>query len=121
MQIKSSLKTFGRYALALCAALSIALGSTALAEERPLDAPRAQGLIGERFDGYAVVRDAKASAAIRSLVESTNTARRAVYEKQAQATSAPATEVGKVYAAEILQKAPAGTWFQGADGRWTQK
>lgn len=114
----SMLRTF---ALALSAVLALLAGSMALAEERPLDAPRAQGLIGERFDGYALVHDAAASAAIRALVESTNSERRKIYEKQAQATNAPVAEVGKVYAAEIMQKAPPGTWFQGADGRWTQK
>lgn len=116
-----SMTTVRRLALLVCVALGVGLGSTVQAEERPLDAPRAQGLIGERFDGYAVVHDAKASAAIRTLVENTNSARRKVYEKQAAATNAPVAEVGKVYAAEILQKAPAGTWLQGADGRWTQK
>lgn len=108
-------------ALALCAITALLTGLAAAAEERPLDAPRAQGLIGERFDGYALVHDASASATIRALVESTNNERRKVYEQQAQATKAPVAEVGKVYAAEIMQKAPAGTWFQGEDGRWTQK
>lgn len=121
MNNKLTMSKFSKFGVMLCATGALLLGTTVQAEERPLDAPRAQGLIGERFDGYTLIHDAKASAAIRTLVENTNTARRAVYEKQAKATSAPVTEVGKVYAAEILQKAPAGTWFQDADGRWTQK
>lgn len=96
-------------------------GAPAAAEERPLDAPRAAGLIGERYDGYAVVRDTTASAEIKSLVEKTNAERRRIYEQQASATGAPVTEVGKVYATEILQKVPAGTWFQGPDGSWTRR
>jgi hypothetical protein len=110
-----------KFTAMLCATLALLLGASVQAEDRPLDAPRAQGLIGERFDGYAVVHDAQASAAIRTLVDNTNSERRKVYEKQAKATNAPVAEVGKVYAAEIVQKAPAGTWLQGADGRWTQK
>lgn len=110
-----------KLAVLLCTVAALLTAAGVIAEERPLDAPRAQGLIGERFDGYAVVHDSKASAAIRSLVDNTNNERRKIYEKQAAATKAPVEEVGKVYAAEILQKAPAGTWFQGADGRWTQK
>lgn len=96
----------------------------AQAQDRPLDALRAAGLIGERFDGFAVVRDANAPTDVRQLVDETNAQRRQVYEQQAAATGAPVGEVckvGKVYAAEILQKVPAGTWFQGPDGRWTQK
>lgn len=91
------------------------------AEERPLDAPRAQGLIGERFDGYVVVHDSNASPAIRQLIEQINTERRKVYDEKAAAQNAPAAEVGKVYAAEIMVKAPSGTWFQGPDGSWQKK
>ncbi len=110
-----------KFSLAACVSAVLLLGGNAYAEERPLDAPRAQGLIGERYDGYALVHDAQASAEIHALVEKTNGERRKVYETQASSTGAPVAEVGKVYAAEILQKAPAGTWQQGADGRWTQK
>lgn len=116
-----SMSTVRAFGLLLCAVFALLLGADLRAEDRPLDAPRAQGLIGERFDGYAVIHDAQANAAIRTLVENTNNERRKVYEKQAAATNAPLTEVGKVYAAEIMQKAPAGTWFQGPDGSWKQK
>ncbi len=30
-------------------------------------------------------------------------------------------QVGRVYAAEIMQKAPAGTWFLGEGGGYTRK
>lgn len=91
------------------------------AEERPLDAPRAQGLIGERFDGYVVVHDSNAAPAIRQLIEQINIERRKVYDEKAAAQNAPTAEVGKVYATEIMNKAPAGTWFQGAEGNWQKK
>ncbi len=93
----------------------------AYAQSKPLDAPRSSGAVGERYDGYAVVRDAKAPADIRKLVEETNAERRKVYQDQAAAKGAPAEEVGKVYAGQIMTAAPAGWWFQGADGTWVQK
>ncbi|MEN3975862.1 YdbL family protein [Emcibacter sp. SYSU 3D8] len=93
----------------------------AYAQSKPLDAPRTSGIVGERYDGYAAVRDANAPASIRKLVEDTNAERRKVYEQQAASTGAPATEVGKVYASQIMSAAPAGWWFQGADGAWVQK
>ena len=65
--------------------------------------------------------DAQASAEIRAQLAKTNDERRKVYATQATSTGAPIAEVGKVYGLQILQKAPAGTWLQGADGRWTQK
>ena len=121
MKMNFSMSKFGKLGVMLCASVTLMLGALAHAEQRPLDAPRMQGLIGERYDGYAVVHDTQASAEIRNLVESTNSERRKVYEQQAAATKAPVAEVGKVYAAEILQKAPPGTWLQSADGSWTQK
>jgi uncharacterized protein YdbL (DUF1318 family) len=93
----------------------------AQAQSRPLDAPRAAGVVGERYDGYAVVRDPSAPADIRTLVETTNAQRRQVYADKAKAEGVPIEEVGKVYAREILAQAPAGTWFQGPDGGWSQK
>jgi hypothetical protein len=93
----------------------------AYAQTKPLDVPRAAGQVGERYDGYAVVRDAKAPADIRRLVEDTNAQRRKVYEDQASAKGAPAAEVGKVYAGQIMAAAPAGWWFQASDGSWVQK
>lgn len=119
-KILSMLKTV-TFTLALGVTAALLSGSYAYAEERPLDAPRVQGLIGERYDGFVVVHDTQASAAIRALVETTNEERRKVYAAQAASTGAPPAEVGKVYAAQILLKAPAGTWVQGADGQWTQK
>ncbi|MEN3951757.1 YdbL family protein [Iodidimonas sp. SYSU 1G8] len=110
-------------ALCLVAAGGIAVyqAAPAYAQSRPLDAPRAAGVIGERYDGFAVVRDAKGGADMRALVESTNEQRRALYAEKAKEQGAPVEEVGKVYAKEILAKAPAGTWFQGPDGGWSQK
>jgi uncharacterized protein len=107
--------------LAACVSTVLLMGSNAYAEERPLDAPRAQGLIGERYDGYVLVHDTQASAEIHALVARTNEERRKVYAAQAASTGAAQAEVAKVYAAQILQKAPAGTWVQSADGSWTQK
>lgn len=112
-------------AAALC--LTAAGGTVALtttvahAQAKPLDAPRSSGVVGERYDGYAVVRDPGAPAEIRKLVEDTNAERRKVYTEQAAAKGAPVEEVGKVYAGQIMSAAPAGWWFQGADGTWVQK
>ena len=85
-----------------------------------LDAPRAAGTVGERYDGLAVARPG-ATTEEKALVSSTNAERRKVYDKRATAEKVPASEVGKVYAQEILRNAPKGTWFQTENGSWTQK
>lgn len=107
--------------LLLLAAAGIALApSLALAQARPLDAPRAAGTVGERYDGYAVARPG-ASPDIAALVERVNVERRSLYTERAKAQSVPVEAIGKIYALEIIKSAPKGTWFQAEDGSWTQK
>lgn len=91
------------------------------AAAQSLDELRASGVVGERYDGLAVVRDAGASAQVRSLVAGVNAKRRQIYAKRAAEQSVPADQVGRVYAEEIFRNAPPGTWFLGEDGRWVKK
>jgi uncharacterized protein len=108
-------------ALALAAAILIVIASAAgaFAQGRSLDGPRAAGTVGERYDGYAVVRDA--SAGEGSLVEQVNAERRKVYAERAANEKAPVDQIARVYAAEIFRSAPAGTWFLKEDGQWVRK
>jgi len=98
----------------------LALPATGFAQARPLDAPRAAGTVGERYDGYAVVRGT-ATPDVASLVNQVNAERRALYEQRAKAENAPVEAIGKIYAQEIMKSAPAGTWFQAENGQWTRK
>ena len=86
-----------------------------------LDALRASGVVGERFDGFAQVRDAGAPQSARSVVNAVNQKRRQIYAKDAAQQGVPAGQVGRVYAKQIMEKAPKGTWFLGESGRWTRK
>ncbi len=64
----------------LILALPLLLVATlALAQSRVLDAPRAAGTVGERFDGFAVVRDAAQAGTLTPLVNQVNAERRKVY------------------------------------------
>ena len=113
---------FSNATLSFVAALLLLIGATsALAQSRALDAPRAAGTVGERYDGYAVVRDAASAASLRPLVEQVNAERRKVYAERAQKENVPIDQIGRVYAVEILRSAPAGTWFLKEDGAWTRK
>ncbi|MDH3231818.1 MAG: YdbL family protein [Alphaproteobacteria bacterium] len=86
-----------------------------------LDELRSAGVVGERYDGLAVVRDTGASAQIRAQVDEVNAQRRQIYAKRASEQGVPADQVGRVYAQEIVRNAPRGTWFLGEDGNWTKK
>ena len=82
-----------------------------------LDNLRASGAVGEAYDGFARARDSSA----QGFVKSVNEQRRQIYVKRAKSEGVSVEQVGRVYAAQILQKAPKGTWFLGENGKWTQK
>ena len=92
----------------------------AQSQSRLLDAPRAAGIVGERYDGFAVVRGT-ASPEISTLVDQVNAERRAVYAQSAAKDRVPIEAVGKIYATQIIKSAPSGTWFLSEDGKWTRK
>ena len=86
----------------------------------PLDDFRAQGVIGERFDGFAEARPGAPRAA-RDLVAEINGRRQKVYVKRAKEQGVAADQVGRVYANEIMGKLPAGSWIKLESGEWRQK
>jgi hypothetical protein len=105
------------------AALGLTLFSfapKAQAQVRPLDAPRAAGTVGERFDGYAVTRGT-VTPEITALVDKVNAERKTLYAERAKAEGVAILDIGKIYAAEIIKSAPAGTWFLAETGEWKQK
>lgn len=103
--------------LLICA---LAPPASAQPQGRPLDAPRAAGTIGERYDGYAVVRGAP-TPGISSLVDQVNAERRTLYAQRAASDGVPVEAIGKIYAGEIMKSAPKGTWFLSESGQWVQK
>ena len=111
--------------IAQLSGLALALGlvmavSTPPVYAQSLDELRASGAVGERYDGFAVVRDAGAAGAT-SVVDEVNNQRRAIYEQRAAAQGVAPADVGRVYAGQIMQKAPSGTWFIDENGNWRQK
>jgi uncharacterized protein len=115
---RAALRSLG--ALLLLGPALLAGSTAAQAQARLLDAPRAAGQVGERFDGYAVTRGS-VPPDITALVKKVNDDRRAVYAQRAAAEHVPIEAIGKIYAAEIIKSAPPGTWFLSESGQWSQK
>jgi uncharacterized protein YdbL (DUF1318 family) len=107
--------------VAALAALLLGAQPASAQQEKPLDAPRAAGIVGERYDGYAVLRDANAPQAIKDLVVRVNERRKAYYAKRAVEQKVPEAAVGKIYAQQIIKRAPAGTYFLDESGKWTRQ
>jgi hypothetical protein len=103
-------------ALALAAALGgPPAAGPALAQD--LDSLRASGAVGERFDGYAEARDGSLSG----YVQQVNAQRKQIYQQRAAEQGVSADQVGRVYAKEIMAKAPKGTYFLSESNQWVQK
>lgn len=90
--------------------------NTAQVSADSLENLRASGAIGESYDGFVVAKEPGAQADANEI----NAKRRAIYQEKATAQGIPIEQVGKVYAAEIIKKVPAGTWIQ-LNGQWKQK
>ena len=107
-----------RRVLAVLALAAIAgAGAIWPAIAQDLDDLRRQGAVGERFDGMAVARDSSAAAFVKDV----NRQREKVYAERAKAQGVGTDVVGKIFAKEIMAKAPSGTWFLGQDNKWVQK
>jgi uncharacterized protein len=111
----------GLRGLMVACVMLVAGTGTAWAEARALDAPRAAGTVGERYDGFAELRDQSQADTLGPLVAEANAARRKVYADQAAKNNMTVDQVGRIFAPQILQGAPAGTWFHQESGAWVQK
>ncbi len=107
---------FSLFSLLVATALALPLLAEPVAAQS-LDELRSSGKVGERYDGFAVARDSSAA----NLVKTVNAKRRAIYEQQAAKQKISVEQVGMVYANEIVQQVPNGTWILTADGKWRQK
>lgn len=89
------------------------------ASAQSLNNLRASGAVGERFDGFLQARSKDGKA--RSVVKDVNAKRRKIYSRRAAEQGVSADQVGRVYAQQIFKKAPSGTYFLQANGKWMQK
>jgi len=107
-------------AVALAAAiLFFAAAPNAWAEE--LEAAKASGQVGERPDGYLGLVSASASPAVGQLVTDINAKRKAKYAEIAKQNGTAVDAVAALMGAKLIERAPAGQYVMGADGRWVKK
>ena len=80
---------------------------------------KAKETIGENNRGYLEYRGKKEPT--KGLLEEENQDRRTVYTAIAKQQNTSAENVGRRRAAQIAERAPAGTWLQNAKGEWYRK
>ena len=100
--------------LMLCCAVP-ALGQTPA-----IEAARAAGAVGERFDGYLGIA-APVSAAVQSQVSRINIQRRSLYSNLAANKGVSPSDVGVTAGCELLGRVAAGQSYMLGDGKWRRR
>jgi uncharacterized protein YdbL (DUF1318 family) len=100
--------------LALCCAIP------AFAQTPAVDAARATGAVGERFDGYLGIA-APVSAAVQSQVSRINIQRRSLYSNLAASKGVSPSDVGVTAGCQLLARVAQGQSYMLGDGKWRRR
>ena len=104
----------------LLVAATALLAVPALAQTPAVDAARAAGAVGERYDGYVGIA-APVSAAVRSQVAAINIRRRSLYSNLAARKGASPQDVGVTAGCQLLARVGVGQSYLLADGVWRRR
>ena len=91
------------------------------AQAGALEDAKAQGLVGERIDGYLGVVDSGASGSVRSMVDQINAEREAKYAEIAKKQGAPVAAVAQIAGKKLIERTPPGQYVLDAGGQWRRK
>jgi uncharacterized protein YdbL (DUF1318 family) len=86
-----------------------------------LDEAKAQGLVGEKTDGYIGAVVASPNAEVQALITSTNDGRRQVYADLAKRNNITIEAVGVLSAEKLYAGASSGHYLQNKAGGWERK
>jgi uncharacterized protein YdbL (DUF1318 family) len=92
----------------------------AAAQTPAVNAARAAGAVGERYDGYIGVA-APVSGAIRSQITSINIQRRSLYSRLAASKGVSPQDVGVTAGCQLLSRIGAGEAYMLGDGVWRRR
>ena len=106
-------------AFLMAAALSVTTPPSATAQALSLDTAKAQGLVGERRNGYLGV--VKNTAGVQALVDRINLKRRQHYMGIARQNGTNLQAVEAIVGQKVLQRAQSGTIVEGDGGSWVKK
>ena len=105
---------------ALLLAGALLLAPAASAQTPAMDAARAAGQIGERFDGYIGVVS-QVSPAVRTQVATINIRRRTLYSNLATSRGATPQDVGITAGCQLLARVQVGGAYMFIDGAWRRR
>ena len=109
-----------RGALLGAAAVLLGLSAAAAAQTPAIDAARAAGSLGERFDGYIGIA-APVSGSVRSQVSTINIRRRSLYSNLAARKGVSPQDVGITAGCQLLARVSVGEAYMLAAGLWRRR
>lgn len=101
-------------------AATIAIAGPAVAQTAAVNSARAEGIVGERFDGYLGI-SGPAPAIVRSQVSTINIRRRSLYSNLAASRGATTQDVGITAGCELLGRVAVGESYMWADNQWRRR
>jgi uncharacterized protein YdbL (DUF1318 family) len=102
------------------AILALLPAASVTAQTPAVDAARAIGAVGERYDGYLGVA-APVSAAIRSQISTINIQRRSLYSNLGASRGASPQDVGITAGCQLLGRVGVGQAYMLTDGVWRRR
>ena len=100
--------------------LAFLVAVPAAAQTPAVNAARAAGAVGERYDGYIGVA-APVSGAVRSQVASINIQRRSLYSRLAASKGVSPKDVGITAGCQLLSRVSIGEAYMLGDGVWRRR
>jgi len=91
-----------------------------MAQTPAVDVARAQGVVGERYDGYLGLAG-PVSQQVRGEVGKINIERRALYSRLATSKGASPREVGITAGCQLLSRVPVGGAYLLSDNIWRKR
>ncbi len=82
---------------------------------------KAQGLVGERADGYLGLVKSDAPADIKAAVQDINAKRKAAYQNLARQQNVTVEQVAALTGEKLIARAPAGEYVMHSGGQWSKK
>ena len=102
------------------AALALLMATPAPAQTPAVDAARAAGAVGERYDGYIGVA-APVTGVVRSQVATINIRRRSLYSNLAAAKGVSPRDVGITAGCQLLARVGIGEAYLLNDSAWRRR
>jgi hypothetical protein len=100
--------------------LALFMAPPAAAQTPAVNAARAAGAVGERYDGYVGVAS-PVSSAVRSQVASINIQRRSLYSRLAASKGVSPQDVGITAGCQLLARVSVGEAYMLGDGGWRRR